>query len=119
VDAQDVCDLVNLSTGFDYDLAALARVGERSFNLKRMINARLGLGRGAGADMLPPILLRPLAEGGTGRHVPPLSAMLEAYYAARGWNPQSGQPEPATVSRLGLAELVKREPEQAVGGGIQ
>jgi aldehyde:ferredoxin oxidoreductase len=119
VDAQDVCDLVNLSTGFDYDLAALARVGERSFNLKRMINARLGLGRGAGADVLPPILLRPLAEGGTGGHVPPLSAMLEAYYAARGWDPQSGQPEPATVSRLGLAELVKREPEQAMGGGIR
>jgi len=118
VAAQDICDLVNRATGFDYDLAELARVGERSFNLQRIINARFGLGRAAAADKLPPILLRPLAEGGTGGHVPPLSAMLEAYYAARGWNPESGQPEAATLSRLGLAEPGKRESEQAVAGGI-
>lgn len=118
VPAQDVCDLVNLATGFEFDLPHLARVGERSFNLKRVINARLGLGAAAQADILPPIVMRPLVEGGTGGHVPPLSAMLVAYYAARGWNPRTGLPEPATLSRLGLGEWVGGMPELAAGGGI-
>ncbi|MCJ7511874.1 MAG: hypothetical protein MUO23_02755, partial [Anaerolineales bacterium] len=99
--AQDLRDLVNLATGLDYGLAELVEVGERSFNLKRLINARLGLK--PGSDVLPPLLLEPLAEGGTAGHVPDLASMLQAYYAARGWDPGTGQPQPATLKRLGLA----------------
>jgi aldehyde:ferredoxin oxidoreductase len=119
VPAQDICELVNLATGFDYDLKQLALVGERSFNLKRVINARLGLRPGSVGDALPPILLRPLAEGGTGGHVPLLGPMLEAYYIARGWDPNTGYPEEGTLARLGLAGLGQQPPGDAGCGGIQ
>ena len=117
VAAQEVCDLVNLATGFAYDLSELVQVGERSFNLKRVLNNRLGLASGLEGDTLPPILMQPLRDGGTAGHVPALGSMLDAYYAARGWDSQTGQPERATLRRLGLEALADRMPGRGFNGG--
>jgi aldehyde:ferredoxin oxidoreductase len=93
------------------------RLGERSFNLKHLINARLGVPGQPGAIRLPSILMQPLAEGGTGGYVAPLEQMFAAYCAARGWSATTGQPQPATLKRLGLAELAQQDHSADPPGG--
>ncbi len=100
VSGHDTLALVNRATGFDYSLAELMEVGERAWNLKRQINLRLGWTKDA--ERLPPILLQPLADGGTRGYVPPLREMLRAYYMARGWDEATGRPKAETLQRLGL-----------------
>ncbi|NIM92352.1 MAG: aldehyde ferredoxin oxidoreductase [Anaerolineales bacterium] len=100
----DLVDLVNYATGFDYSKDEFLMVGERAWNLKRVINHRLGLT--AENDKLPDILMKPLDEGGAAGYVPPFDEMIEAYYGARGWDSRSGRPTPDTLNRLGLSEMI-------------
>jgi len=96
----DVADLVNAATGEDYHVDDLLTVGERAWNLKRLINLRLGLTRAN--DRLPKPLLQALPDGGAAGYRIPFDEMLSAYYAARGWDATTGRPLPETLSRLGL-----------------
>jgi len=81
----------------------LERVGERVINLERLFNVREGVRRKD--DVLPwrvmhePILAGPSA----GMYCPTeeLSAMLDRYYAVRGWD-TDGVPTKARLSALGL-----------------
>jgi aldehyde:ferredoxin oxidoreductase len=98
LDATTILELVNQATGFEYTLRELVEVGERGWNLKRLINFRLGSTRED--DRLPPILLTPLPEGGAAGYVPDLQAMLERYYAARGWDATDGMPTRECLRRL-------------------
>ncbi|OGO69401.1 MAG: hypothetical protein A2Z37_14540 [Chloroflexi bacterium RBG_19FT_COMBO_62_14] len=96
-------ELTNLATGFDYTLEELLNVGERGWNLKRVINHRLGL---IGADdRLPGHVLRPMEDAAV-REIPPFDEMLAGYYSARGWEASSGRPLPRTMTRLGLEDLI-------------
>jgi aldehyde:ferredoxin oxidoreductase len=72
--------------------------GERSFNLKRLINADRGISRKD--DTLPRrfLTLAKTAPGYT-PNLPPLEKMLNEYYQARGWS-QNGIPLPETIDRL-------------------
>jgi aldehyde:ferredoxin oxidoreductase len=74
--------------------------GERAWNLKRMINHRLGLTRAN--DVLPKPFLRPLPDGGSAGLVPEFESMMKAYYEARGWNPETGVPTEQKLKSLGL-----------------
>ena len=103
VPPQTTLDLVNAATGFDYSLDELRAVGERAWNLKRVINHRLGLTQAN--DTLPPALLRPLSDGGAAGYAIDLPAMLAAYYTARGWDEMTGRPTRETLQRLSLARL--------------
>lgn len=99
-----VLELVNHATGFDYDLGDLMEIGERSWNLKRVINHRLGL---MGADdRLPEQLLKPFTDGGSAGYVLPFDEMLTAYYETRGWDPETGKPTPERLQKLGLQEYI-------------
>ena len=100
VPADDTVDLLNSATGWGLTVAEAITAGERVWNLKRVINQRLGADRSA--DRLPAQVLRPLEDGGAAGIVPSIDAMLESYYEARGWDPQSGSPTAATYNRLGL-----------------
>ena len=100
VEPSTVLELVNLATGLDYQLEELLRAGEQAWNIKRAINIRLGLTRQN--DRLPRHLVRPLADGGSAGYIPPLEEMLGAYYAFRGWDPESGKPTRERLTRLGL-----------------
>jgi aldehyde:ferredoxin oxidoreductase len=101
---ESVLELVNHATGFDYSLEELVKIGERSWNLKRVINHRLGL---SGADdRLPEQLLKPLPDGGSMGYVLPFDEMLAAYYEVRGWDPETGKPTPERLQKLGLQEYV-------------
>jgi len=109
IEAAATRDLVNQATGFDYTLEELVEVGERGWNLKRLINHRLGSTRED--DRLPALLLQPLPDGGAAGHVPALGEMLEAYYRARGWDPVTGQPTSACLKRLGMEEYLGKTPD--------
>jgi aldehyde:ferredoxin oxidoreductase len=104
VSPETVLDLINQVTGFDYTLEELARIGERSWTLKRVINHRLGL-KGEN-DRLPTHLLKPLPDGGAAGYVPPMEEMLAAYYQARGWDPVTGRPTPMLMQTLDLDDLI-------------
>jgi aldehyde:ferredoxin oxidoreductase len=100
VPPQTVVELVNAATGRDYSIKALLQVGERAWNLKRLINLRLGLTRAG--DQLPKALLQPYPDGGSAGHVIPFDEMLQAYYAARGWDAATGQPSSEKLAALDL-----------------
>lgn len=92
--------LISLSTGWDIDLDEFLKIGERSLNLKRMINVKLGVSRRD--DTLPKrILSLQLMDGGTQGHIPDLETMLSEYYQLRGWS-QDGIPNTEKLEELSL-----------------
>ncbi len=103
VPPSDTCKLILFASGYDYTLTDLLLLGERSWNLKRMINHRLSP---AGIDdSLPECFKVPLAEGGAAGYVPPLDEMLLAYYEERGWDSGTGMPTTKKIRELGLDNL--------------
>jgi len=85
-------------TGREDTMEDLIRHGERSFNLKRVINVNLGISRQD--DKLPKRLLT-LAKTAPGYtlNLPPLDKMLDEYYRIRGWS-ADGVPLSETLERL-------------------
>jgi aldehyde:ferredoxin oxidoreductase len=100
----DMVELINLVTGFDYALQELVLLGERSWNLKRVINLKLGYD--VKNEILPEILMKPLPDGGSAGYVPPIEEMLEAYYKARTWDKGTGKPKPEKLREIGLSEYI-------------
>jgi len=93
--------LLNAAMGWEWELPRMLEAGERAWQLKRVINGRLGAARAD--DRLPKRLLEPLPDGGAAGFVPDLETMLREYYEVRGWDPATGQPTRETLQRLGLA----------------
>jgi len=103
VGPEDVAVWVGGVTGREIDGAELMATGERLFNLKRLVNVRLGLSRKD--DTLPPRLLsHPRPSGGAEGVLPHIGKMLHEYYRIRGWS-EEGLPLPETLERLGLAGI--------------
>jgi aldehyde:ferredoxin oxidoreductase len=100
IDPDAVLRLVNLACDINLSLEDLMTIGERGWNIKRMINRRLGL-TGAN-DRLPKPLLQPLEDGGSAGFIPDFNGMMKAYYLARGWNPETGFPSKEKLDSLGL-----------------
>ena len=97
-----VTKLINAGCGLDWTLEDMLQCGERGWNLKRVINNRLGLTRKN--DKLPKAFLEPFqddADGGRG-FVPNIDAMLKAYYEVRGWDCDIGFPTREKLISLGL-----------------
>ncbi|MDH7500551.1 MAG: aldehyde ferredoxin oxidoreductase C-terminal domain-containing protein, partial [candidate division NC10 bacterium] len=95
-----LAEWVNAVMDWDLDMRGLLHLGERLFNLKRLFNVRLGIGRKD--DTLPERLLT--QDRGTGRatgNPPPLDKMLTEYYELRGWD-EGGIPKPEKLEELGL-----------------
>jgi aldehyde:ferredoxin oxidoreductase len=103
VEPEALVELVNAACGLEWGLEELMDFGERGWNLKRLINNRMGLD--GSADRLPPRLLEPLAEGGAAGYVPDLGNMLYAYYMERGWDLSTGRPTREKLAELGLEDL--------------
>jgi aldehyde:ferredoxin oxidoreductase len=103
--SESIAALVNAATGFELGVEDLMLIGERGWNLKRLINHRLGLTRQD--DRLPKALLEPLADGPVAGYVPDIQGMLAAYYLARGWDPLTGQPTPKKLAELDLAWVLE------------
>jgi aldehyde:ferredoxin oxidoreductase len=107
VPPETVLELINPACGFDWCLNDLLEAGERGWNLKRVINIRLGLTRRN--DTLPKGLLHPYRdhpEGADG-YVPDFENMIEAYYQVRGWDTTTGYPLKEKLISLGLGWTVE------------
>jgi len=102
--AEIIAKLLTYSTGQEYTIKDLDLLGERIFNLKRILNNKLGVSRKD--DYLPKIVLTPLNEGGTEGRVPNIDKMLQRYYEVRNWDHKTGKPKKEKLERLGLQELV-------------
>ncbi|MBW2672879.1 MAG: aldehyde ferredoxin oxidoreductase family protein [Deltaproteobacteria bacterium] len=91
-------------TGWTIDLEELKALGERIYNLERIINVKRGANRSTA--MLPyRVMNEPVPDGPCrGKYVPKaqLDKMLDSYYRLRGWD-RNGVPLNGTLSRLGLA----------------
>jgi aldehyde:ferredoxin oxidoreductase len=100
MDPARTVELVNSATGWTWNVDDLIRVGERLFNLKRLINLRLGI---SGAeDRLPHrFLAEPRPSGTAAGVLPDLDRMLPLYYELRGWD-AGGRPTGERLRRLAL-----------------
>lgn len=98
--AEHYAALLSSATGVEYDVERFMRTGERLFNLKRLMNVRMGVGRRD--DTLPDRLLNtPMPEGPVAGHVAETEKMLDEYYVLRGWSSE-GVPTDEKLSELGL-----------------
>ena len=105
VPPEGILGLINAACGLNWTLTDFMTAGERAWNLKRVINSRLGLT--PKNDQLPKQLLKAYTEGGAAGYVPPFDEMMAAYYAARSWNPTTGLPTPQKLHHLGLDWVLK------------
>jgi aldehyde:ferredoxin oxidoreductase len=119
---EDLLPGVAAVRGDELTVADLLAIGERIVNLERMYNVRQGLSRSD--DRLPARFTTepaPLYEyepdpdtGAMRRSAEPLrygllhdfDAMLDRYYALRGWS-RAGVPTAETLQRVGLEECVR------------
>ncbi|MGD9368649.1 MAG: aldehyde ferredoxin oxidoreductase family protein, partial [Desulfobacteraceae bacterium] len=102
--AQNTASLVEAVTGLAFTEEAVQIVGERINNLARVFNTRAGLTRSD--DTLPERLLtEPIPGGASKGHFisrQELNQMLDEYYAARGWDVETGAPTRDKLLSLGL-----------------
>jgi len=105
INGEDLVDLLNTASGFDYTLKELMECGERIWHLKRGIGNLMGIG--AADDRVPWQCLRPPKEGPAAGSQPDLNLMLKEYYPLRGLNPD-GRPSKETLDRLELTDLAAR-----------
>ncbi len=104
---ETVLELVNTACGYHLTLDELMKVGERSWNLKRVINNRLGLTKEN--DRLPKEFLRPYQdhpESADG-FVPDFASMIQEYYRVRDWDAETGYPTIDKLRSLGLEWVVE------------
>ena len=105
VEPKEKAALINAACGLDWSVDDMMKFGERSWNLKRAINNRMGLTRAN--DKLPKALLTPYPDGGSEGFVPDIKAMLIAYYEVRGWDKETGKPSREKLSELGMEDVAK------------
>lgn len=88
-------------TGLKLSLGRFIRIGERSYNTERAVNARFGVC--AGSDTLPKRLTHVRQDADDPRSVVPLEEMKRVYYAARGWG-ADGLPDEKKLRKLGITK---------------
>jgi aldehyde:ferredoxin oxidoreductase len=103
-------EAIGLATGWELSKEDAEAIGERIYNVERLINAARGVASRE-TDTLPyRTMHEPIPDGPSeGMYCPPeeLESMLEEYYAFRGWN-DNGHPTTETVERLDLTDVAER-----------
>jgi aldehyde:ferredoxin oxidoreductase len=103
IGAPEIVEMLNAITGWGWAVDDLMKVGDRIYTLERLFINREGFGRKD--DTLPKRLLEePMPEGPSKGHVVKLGAMLDEYYALRGW--KDSKPTPEKLKELGLSKYV-------------
>lgn len=98
--AQMIARILNDITGSDFKAMDLLSFGERSLNLKRAINNKLGVTRKD--DHIPGIARKALSEGGTAGIELDMDLMLKEFYAVSNWDWDTGKPKKEKLMELGL-----------------
>lgn len=89
---EEYVNLVNILTGFNYDLSSLSQVGERIYTLERMINVAERIASREKDVVLPPRVIAPGCD---------LEEMLSEYYSQRKWT-SNGEPSSEKIAELDL-----------------
>jgi aldehyde:ferredoxin oxidoreductase len=100
-------EAINLATGWDLSVEAVEEIGERVYNLERLINVARGVADRESDTLSHRVMHEPVPDGpAEGMYCPPaeLDAMLDEYYQFRGWN-DNGHPTEETVDRLDLGDV--------------
>ena len=93
-------EILSSITGWEYTPLDVNKAGERSVNIKRAINNRLGITRED--DKLPSVCTEVLEEGGTADKSPDMDILLKEYYDFRKWYWDTGKPSKEKLVELGL-----------------
>ena len=100
VGPERLCAIVNSALGWEWTMQDVLDTGDRIFQLKRLINLRLGIT--VADDRLPPrFAVESRPTGGAAGILPDMAVMLPLYYELRGWGPD-GVPSGERLARLGI-----------------
>lgn len=84
-------------TGYNFHFGRFKEIGERGYNLERLVNIKLGL---SGADdTLPKRLTDELQDEKNPKSRVPLKKMLKQYYCIRSWD-ENGRPRENKIKSL-------------------
>jgi len=101
---KDQAELLRATTGWDWTVDEVQKIGERRLNMLRAFNAREGAGRDR--DTLPKRIYDEPLKGGASDGVAvtrqELEEALDMYYEMCGWDVKSGKPTRAKLEELGL-----------------
>jgi len=103
--ANELAEMVRLTTGFDFRLKNLLACGERTWLLKRGLGNMMGIS--AKDDRLPKRILTPLKEGAAAGSVPDVEKLLREYYEIRGLD-EEGKPKREVLIKAGLENLAEK-----------
>jgi aldehyde:ferredoxin oxidoreductase len=103
--ATQISEILSNITGWDYTPADINTAGERSVNIKRAINNKLGVSRED--DKLPSICIKALKEGSTAGKSPDMDLLLRDFYNFRKWDWSTGKPTRDKLMELGLEDAAK------------
>lgn len=100
VGPERLAQIVNSALGWDWTPEEVLTTGDRLFQLKRLINLRLGIT--AADDVLPARLVtEPRPSGHAAGVLPDMELMLPVYYELRDWD-EEGVPRQERLAELGL-----------------
>ncbi|HMA85762.1 MAG TPA: aldehyde ferredoxin oxidoreductase family protein [Desulfosalsimonadaceae bacterium] len=102
IPAAMIAQLLSDITGTEFSAMDLLDLGERSLNLKRAINNRLGVTRAD--DRIPAIAAKALPEGATAGIEPDMDLMLKDFYKVSNWDWETGKPAKSKLVSLGLEQ---------------
>jgi aldehyde:ferredoxin oxidoreductase len=94
---------ISRATGMKWNFGNFIRLGERGYNLERMIDIKLGVT--SADDALPARLTDELQIPSNKKSRVPLDILKKKYYKNRSWD-KNGVPKKSLLKRLGLAEIV-------------
>jgi aldehyde:ferredoxin oxidoreductase len=103
--ANELAEMVRVTTGFDFTLKDLLACGERMWLLKRGLGNMMGVS--VKDDRLPKRILSPLEEGAAAGSVPDVEKLLGEYYEVRGLD-KNGKPKREVLVKAGLEDLAKK-----------
>jgi aldehyde:ferredoxin oxidoreductase len=107
MDASALTDFINLTTGWNYSIDDLLKVGDRVASIRQAFNAREGIST---FDFRVPARVagNPPPESGptAGRSVD-FNTLLKDYFAVRGWDVNTGTPTKNKLLELGLEDVAK------------
>jgi aldehyde:ferredoxin oxidoreductase len=101
---KDQAELMRATTGWDWTVDDVQKIGERRLNMMRAFNAREGVGRER--DTLPNRIYDEPLKGGASDGVfvtrREVEEALDMYYEMCGWDVATGKPTRAKLEELGL-----------------
>ncbi len=107
MDVSALTDFINLTTGWEYSIDDLLRIGERIANMRQAFNSREEIsirdfkvpGRVSGNP--------PLEAGPTAGKSVDFDTLLKDYLTARDWDTDSGKPHKKKLLELGLEDVAE------------